>query len=146
MSAPVPAPAVPSPALPPSTPLRRAARLGVFAAALAALLALDVPLCPVAVIGRVPCPGCGLTRATTELLHGHLAEAVRLHPLAPVVSPLVIALVAYGLVHFVRHGRWPAQSGRAGSWVAAVGIALWALLLGVWLARFHGAFGGPVPV
>jgi hypothetical protein len=46
------------------------------------------------------------------------------------------------MVTYVREGRWPALGGR----MAAAGTALWALLVGVWIARFFGAFGGPVPV
>lgn len=105
-----------------------------------------VPLCPIAAVIRQPCPGCGLTRATLALLHGHVGESVRLHPLAPVVVPLLGGLVVWGAVGYVREGRWPGASGRASQWIAAVGIALWVLLFAVWLARFHGAFGGPAPV
>jgi len=80
------------------------------------------------------------------LLHGHLGEAVRLHPLSPIVAPLLGGGVAWACVVYVRHGRWPGATGAASRWIAITGIALWALLFAVWLARFHGAFGGPVPV
>ncbi|MFT3769982.1 MAG: DUF2752 domain-containing protein [Minicystis sp.] len=132
-------------ALPP-TPLGRAARLLAFGAALAALVATGVPLCPIAAVTRHPCPGCGLTRAAIALAQGRFAEAVRLHPLAPVVVPLVVGSVAWAAIVYVRHGRWPGATGRAAGWIAAVGIAAWVLLTGVWLARFYGAFGGPAPV
>lgn len=117
-----------------------------FGAALAALVALGAPLCPVAAVTRVPCPGCGLTRATLALFQGHVVEALHLHPLSPIVGPLVIGGLIFGGLHFVRHGRWPAQSGPSARWVAALGITLWVLLFGVWLLRFHGVFGGPAPV
>lgn len=136
----------PSPPPPPSTPARRAGRLLAFGAALAALVALGAPLCPVAAVARVPCPGCGLTRATLALFHGHVAEALRLHPLSPIAGPLVVGGLIFASLFFVRHGRWPAQSGPSARWVAALGITLWALLIGVWLLRFHGVFGGPAPV
>jgi hypothetical protein len=101
-----------------------------------------MPLCPFAAITRRPCPGCGLTRATLALAQGHVREAVAFHPLAPLISPLVVGFVGYSMVTYVREGRWPALGRR----MAAAGIALWALLVGVWIARFFGAFGGPVPV
>jgi hypothetical protein len=103
-------------------------------------------LCPMAAVTGHPCPGCGLTRATLALLQGHLSEAVGFHPLAPLVSPLVLGLLVYGAVGYLRSGRWPATEGRAGARVAGAGVVLWVLLLVVWIARFYGAFGGPVAV
>ncbi len=124
----------------------RALRLAGGGAALFVLGWLGVPICPMAAVTGHPCPGCGLTRATLALLHGHLREAVALHPVAPLIVPLLGGFVAYGAVQYVRLGRWPATSGPAAARMAVVGVALWALLLGVWLARFMGAFGGPVAV
>ena len=49
-------------------------------------------LCPLRAVTGVPCPSCGLTRALAHLERGHLAEAVRLHPFAPLVFLLVLAL------------------------------------------------------
>ncbi len=40
------------------------------------------------------CPGCGTTRALHQLLHGNLAAAIRLNPLAILMLPLVGYLVA----------------------------------------------------
>src|SRR5689334_14901358 len=86
-AAPVPFPASPSSSMPPSRwsarhPLGRAVRLGVVVAALAAAVFTEIPLCPFALVTRHPCPGCGLTRATLALLHGHLGEALGFHPLS----------------------------------------------------------------
>jgi hypothetical protein len=130
----------------PESPFRRALRLAAPCAALLLLAKLGVTPCPVALVTGHPCPGCGLTRATGALLHGDFQEALRLHPLAPLVSPLLGGFLAVSALRYVRTGRWPAVEGKAAGWVAAAGIALWALLVGVWVARFYGALGGPATV
>ena len=96
----------------------------------------------------MPCPGCGLTRATLALLRGDLRAAVGLHPLSPLVVPLLAAVFGKALFDYVR-GAPPTPpasawwAGRTSVWLAS---ALLALLLGVWLARFAGCLGGPVAV
>lgn len=50
-------------------------------------------LCPLRAVTGIPCPSCGLTRALAQLERGHLAEAVRFHPFAPLVFLLALALV-----------------------------------------------------
>ena len=129
-----------------STPLTRAARLGLIGLAFAAAVAFDVPLCPFAIITRHPCPGCGLTRATLALVHGHLAEALRFHPLVLMVSPLVALVLTWNAVAYVRGARWSAVEGVQGRWITTAAAALGALMLAVWVARFLGALGGPVSV
>jgi hypothetical protein len=126
---------------------RGAVALGLVAAAF--LLAWsDTPLCPTAFFLGIPCPGCGMTRAALALLHGDLRAAFGFHPLAPLVVPLMTVIVGKAVVDYVR-GAPPAPpnrawwAGRTAVWLAS---ALLALLVGVWLARFAGYFGGPVPV
>jgi hypothetical protein len=127
--------------------LRRDTRVGrllylvVVTAPLVVLFALDRPVCLTAMVLRRPCPGCGLTRATIELLHGHVAAAIALHPLAPIVSPLVLGGFAIGAARYIRTGRTDFKP-----WVAVAASIMAALLVAVWLARWIGAFGGPVPV
>ena len=130
----------------PSGRAARAARLGVVALALVAAVALDVPLCPFAILTHHPCPGCGLTRGTLALLHGHLGDALRFHPLVPVVTPLFALVFAWNAASYVRHGRWSAAEGLQGRWITRVAATLGALMVAVWVARFLGALGGPVPV
>jgi hypothetical protein len=124
----------------------RAARLALLAALLGALVALGVPLCPFAIVTRIPCPGCGLTRATLALLHGHVDEALRFHPLSVVVAPLVVGGFGYNAVMYVLRGRWAAAESSQGRWVTVFAIVVGTAMVGVWIARFFGAFGGPVPV
>lgn len=135
-----------SPPAPTSTPLGRAARLGLVALAFAAAVVLDVPLCPVAILTHHPCPGCGLTRGTLALAHGHLSEALRFHPLVPVVTPLVALAFGWNALSYVRRGRWAAVEGLQGRWITRATAMLGAVMLAVWVARFLGALGGPVAV
>jgi hypothetical protein len=127
-------------------PLGRAARLGLIGLLFGLAVALEVPLCPFALLTHHPCPGCGLTRATLALVRGDLGGALRLHPLSPLVSPLVVVIFAYNAVVYVREGRWAAAEGLHGRAVTSLALLLFVALLAVWIARYLGALGGPVPV
>jgi len=104
-----------------------------------------LPLCPFAAFTGHPCPGCGLTRATLALAEGHLHDAITIHPLSPLVSPLAAGCIGYAVLVYVRTGKWPSLAGK-GRIALAAGIVLWMVVVAVWIARFFGAFGGPVPV
>lgn len=141
------APAVPG-ALRAGQRLKRAALLGALGALFAAAIAFELPLCPTATVFGVPCPGCGLTRATLRLFHGDLGGALALHPLAPALAPLVAWLAAKAALGYLGFGALTASapSRRSSAFTSAFGAALLMALLGVWGARFLGAFGGPVSV
>lgn len=128
---------------------RRALLAAAAAGALVVLLLSDLAICPFAHLTGQPCPGCGMTRACMALLSGDLAHALRMHPLSPICLPVVAALAAEGLFAFVT-GRQPAWSQRVlsalrldGNWLFSILVAL---LLLVWVLRFFGALGGPVPI
>jgi hypothetical protein len=131
--------------LPPGRRARRLLWVLAIGAALAALVALRAPLCPFAAMTGHPCPGCGLTRATLALLHGDVREALHLHPLVFVVSPLVVYFVVGGAVAYVRGGTLGPMSHHP-RLVSALGVALAVLIFGVWALRFAGWFGGPASV
>lgn len=83
---------VPSKAVPPADARNKGRRL--FDASLPLLILVvfaivDWPLCPTRIFLGVPCPGCGLTRATLAMLTLDLGAMLRFHPLAPVMTPLV---------------------------------------------------------
>ena len=141
--------------------LRRGLFLLLLSAPVALAVAVDLPLCPLAAVLGVPCPGCGLTRAGLAALRGDFAHALALHPLIFWVGPIYVLVVGGMLLGWVRGSSAPAPvaaDGAAGppharaqrvllSRVVSVLAALTiALLLAVWLARFAGWFGGPVPV
>jgi len=60
-----------------------------------ALVSLRLPgwQCPFFHFTGVPCPGCGLSRATMLLLKGDLAGAIRFHAFAPILLLGIVALI-----------------------------------------------------
>jgi hypothetical protein len=124
------------------TPAARALRVALVLAPLGVAWALSLPVCPTAALFHVPCPGCGLTRATLALMTGDLSGATAFNPLAVVVCPLLVGATAYAIVRYVLHGRVNADDWGAG-WMLVLSMAA---LTVVWLARWVGYFGGPVAV
>ena len=132
--------------------MNRPLRIAVLAS-LAGLLALaelvQVPLCPLASTFGVPCPGCGLTRATLALLHGNVRAALHFHPLVFLLAPLFIGFMASAALELLRDPTKPRRPPlvRWNSRLVSIAAAcVLVLSLGTWLARFAGYFGGPVPV
>lgn len=129
-----------------STPLRRAGGVALVACAFVLAFVLRIPLCPFAIVTRHPCPGCGLTRAGVALLQGHLHDAMHLHPLVIPIVPIVGLVVLQGTYNYVRHGRWYTFAFVQSRTITIGTIILGVALIAVWIARFFGAFGGPVAV
>lgn len=103
--------------------------------------------CAFASIVGQPCPACGSTRAMLALANLDFAGVVRFNPVAPFFSALVALLALQALVSVYRTGTLQGVgSGRVGVLVvrAALGLAVVQFIL--WLLRFAGALGGPVPV
>jgi len=124
-----------------------------FLASVAAVVALaswvHFPLCPLAGTFGIPCPGCGLTRATLALLRGDVARALAIHPLVWLLSPLFFGFTGAAVVQMFRDPRAPRKPPRIrwnGRGVSVVAVFVLMVTLGVWLLRFAGYFGGPVPV
>lgn len=114
---------------------------GIPLAILGTLIALDVPMCPTRTLLGIPCPGCGLTRATEAMVVGDLWLMLRMHPLAPIITPLAIFSIGRSIA--VSAGFLDSRSldplGRIPSWAwACLGFAL----IGLWVARMFGLFGG----
>lgn len=120
-----------------------ASAMGTIAAL--AIVFLPVPWCPWAAFAHIPCPGCGLTRATLAALHGDLRGSLMFHPLALLITPTVLITLSRDLYGYARRGVWgEGQTGGRATTVFAGVLA--AAMIGVWIARFLGYFGGPVPV
>jgi len=113
---------------------------------MAAIVALKIPICPSAVFLKFPCPGCGMTRATLALLHGDFAHAFHLHPLAIVITPLFGLYASAHTVSYIRHGQSRVDESLTGKWVDRSLLLIMILMIALWVSRFFGAFGGPIPV
>ena len=107
---------------------------------------VDFPLCPMRHMLGIPCPGCGLTRATESLVVGEIAAALAFHPLVWLILPMVawmvlrLTLVSAGVLR--RDSFDPLNKLPTWFWVGFV-----TLMLGVWIARMAGGLGGhPDPV
>lgn len=110
-------------------------------ALLFALMLADMPLCPSRALIGVPCPGCGLTRATFAAAHGDFHGMVHLHPLAPLLTPLLIfSVVRTVLVHSraIRRDRWDILGKLSNRWWGVFAL----LIVGLWAARLAGLLGG----
>jgi hypothetical protein len=111
----------------------------------AAIAMLGAYRCPIHLAFGIPCPTCGITRATRLALMGDVSGATHLHPLVWVAVPVTALLLGLEIAGHLRTGRWGASRRMRGSRllsVLMVGTA--ALLFVLWIARFFGAFGGPV--
>ncbi len=51
---------------------------------------MNLPMCTFRALTGLECPGCGATRATHELLHGHLLAAWRYNALWVLLLPVAI--------------------------------------------------------
>jgi hypothetical protein len=132
--------------------VNRAARIGLLAASAAVLSVAiwsEFPLCPLAGSLGIPCPGCGLTRATLALLHGDVRGALHFHPLVWLLTPL-FGWFMLGVVRELLRDPGQPRAKPLFDWngrrASALGLGVLLLTLGVWLLRFAGYFGGPVPV
>lgn len=55
-------------------------------------MAAGPAFCAFKLVSGLDCPGCGMTRALSALLHGDVDAAVLFHPLVVVVFPVMVAL------------------------------------------------------
>jgi hypothetical protein len=124
--------------------------LGLGVIVCGASVAGALPLCPLANLTGWPCPSCGLTRAALALLRGDVAGALALHPLAPPVLLLLSIFAGGAWLGYLRTGQpippWNRVRTRLVRLLEAAALLTCAALLALWLARFAGAFGGPVSV
>jgi hypothetical protein len=67
-----------------------------------------------------------------------------MHPLAWIVSPAVVLIFGVELVGHARTGAWGGSMSKR--WLRVLAMTIAVLMFAVWIARFVGAFGGPVRV
>ena len=86
--------------------------------------------CPFRTLTGFTCPGCGVTRALHQILHGHFETAFTLNPLFLVAIPfLLFALIRYSVI--VMRGGVP----RPNALPAPVIYAIFFIILSFWIFR-----------
>jgi hypothetical protein len=96
--------------------------------------------CPMAALYHIPCPGCGMTRALRLLAAGDVGASLRMHPLA--VPALVAGVALTAAAAQTARPLWPRFAPIALRGAAVV----YAATLVLWVLRWFGMLGGPVPV
>ena len=124
-----------------SAVLKRSTIALVTIGAFVALLLFGVIACPIKLASGLPCPGCGLTRATLAMFQLDFRTMLTFHPLAPVLSPLVFWVIGTSTYRYIR-GSSPRHQDPLSAVPKAVWILLLVVFLGLWLVRLLGAFGG----
>ena len=103
--------------------------------------------CAFARVTHLPCPGCGSTRAVAALLRGDLTGVLHMNPLGPVMALVLGLLAVEAIVSVLKTGdARRVGSTRAGRFLTRAPVVITVLDVILWIARFFGAFGGPVPV
>ena len=121
---------------------RRALTVGVWSSPILVATVLDIPICPIRIVYRTPCPGCGVTRATVAMLLGNWSLSLEMNPAAPLVVPIVVGLVAANVVLYL----WKGETTWGGPWTQRLALVVGVVLAVVWAARYFGAFGGPLAI
>jgi hypothetical protein len=98
--------------------------------------------CPIRLVLGIPCPTCGITRATRLVLHGDLAGATRMHPLVWLAVPVTLGFLAVEVRGYLTTRAWGASRRVRGA--DALMLLTASLLFALWIARWAGALGGPV--
>ncbi|MBZ4418120.1 DUF2752 domain-containing protein [Myxococcus sp. RHSTA-1-4] len=125
---------------------RRATGWVIGAAALAhlVLMRFDLPAwqCTVRDAVGIPCPGCGLSRAITALVHGQWRDALTLHAFAPVILAGLVLVTGMALLPEAARRRGISAVARFEQRTGLTALLL-LTLVGYWLTRlifFRSAF------
>lgn len=134
--------------LPPArTRLVRAAGVAAVWVISALPIALGLQGCTMARLLHRPCPGCGMTRALQLLVHGDAGASLRMHPLAvPVLIVGLLFMASTVWVTYVHGSPVPLHRSRFARASIGLAIVVYGAALVLWIARWLGYFGGPVPV
>lgn len=137
--------------MPPTEPneqdsiLTRSSRQAVLVALLAVVTAAFLlwtgsDLCVIKNTTGIPCPGCGLTRATLAMMTGDWPAVWTFHPLAPIVTPLAVGFMGWVLFRALRRDTnlftLPRFLPTPLLWLLGV------LMVTLYIGRLMGYFGG----
>jgi hypothetical protein len=98
--------------------------------------------CPIRAITGIPCPGCGLTRATFDLFRGDVYSSIKTHAFAPLFV-FVFALLIAVLVLPKEQGNSLIETIRGIELRTRLTPILLALLFFYWFLRILGLIPFP---
>ena len=91
--------------------------------------------CPMLAATGIPCPGCGLTRATMAFVRGDFAQSFQIHAFAPIfLFALVVMFITLVLPESKRYdviqkiSRFESSSGIT-AWILSLLMLYWAFRL-----------------
>lgn len=90
--------------------------------------------CPLIIFSGIPCPGCGVSRATAYFLTGRWRQAWQMNPM---VFPIALAAVYFGWNRYLL--------GRKAVGIKAIIIALLVLMIVVYGVRMYLYYPDRVP-
>jgi len=88
------------------------------------LAGLPAWACPFRAATGIPCPGCGLTLATMELLRGDLSASFRIHAFAPI---FLLALLVMGIIIVLPESQRNEMLKKVSHLESRTGITAWVL-------------------
>ena len=62
----------------------------------------NIRICFIYNLFHIPCPGCGATRASIELLKGNVVEAIKYNPLPLVITIILIIILLWNIIDYIR--------------------------------------------
>lgn len=109
-----------------------------------AMMTLGLPgwLCPLRHVLGIPCPGCGLSRATLALCRGDWATAFEFHAFAPLIVITLLAIITISLLPEQKR-LWIIRYIRHIEHRSRVSVIVLILMMAYWLVRltiFHDAY------
>ena len=90
-------------------------------------------LCAFRICLNLDCPGCGITRSASALLHGDWQQSIYYHPLGIVLVISLLYIFIRKVIELFRGRRFNALFGDFSKKI--VGIAIIIVLVGNWLVK-----------
>jgi hypothetical protein len=90
------------------------------------LLGLPGWACSFKAVFGIPCPGCGLTAAMDELLHGHVLDSLHTHAFAPMFLAVFLILLVSILLPEKQRNKFIAAMSKLEN---RIGLTAWVLLI-----------------
>lgn len=98
--------------------------------------------CPILAVTGVPCPGCGLTHATMQLLRGDVIPSLQTHAFAPILLLALLFMLAVFVLPKKTRSSLTSMIRKLETQSGATSFLLSALVL-YWMIRLMGILPFP---